>query len=685
MLVGPPQETERVAQELVAQLGTAEVLWVSDSPWILEPSSPTESGTEALRIHPRSEVLRLLGASYEAVVIDHHDRVDAETLGRCHGFVKGGGALILRQGQGSARTRLESHLNAVFAPEEPNPGAGGAEKVLVVECVGPSMHLEPMRPSAFAIEGSAEQANVVARLVRCATSAAPNIFVLIADRGRGKSAALGLALAALADDFNAQASTDHQPSIIVSGPNPDAAREIFRFGGPHPFVDLVSLANRTFPNTYATVFVDEAAQLPLPLLKRAVERHDTTTFVFATTVHGYEGTGRGFSLRFVPWLQTRPRPVETATLTTPIRWAPGDPLEAAVFEALALDAQLPALQPTIDAPIRCIPLDRDRLVAQPTLLRAFFGLLVQAHYRTTPRDLQQLLEAPNVYLHGLYSGDTLVGATWVAEEGGWSAELCQDVVSGKQRVRGHALPESIVAHLGHHTAGEMTMLRSVRIAIHPEIRLRGLGTTLVEHVHASYSPDLFGTLFGATSGLIAFRRSQGYEVVRLSASRGARSGEPSVVMVRPVTERAQALVASLRSEFARDLPLQLELLTAGEELLLEPQLAVALNAGLATTGPNDGRMTDAQVRAGAVSYAWGPRTFESCATAVCRFADQHSALLPTLPPAEAAVIRSRVLGRSSWQATLTASELPNHRMGMRALRRGIRGLIELTTKPGATE
>src|SRR5690606_38647685 len=121
-------------------------------------------------------------------------------------------------------------------------------------------------------------------------------------------------------------------------------------------------------------------------------------------------------------------------------------------------------------------------------------------------------------------------------------------------------------------AGTLMMVRSVRIITHPALRRHGLARALVDHVHGHYAPDLFGTMFGATPELVAFRRAVGYELVRLGASKSARAGEPTAVMVRPVSARASRLVADLRADLARDLPIQLALIAADEHGL-DPALA----------------------------------------------------------------------------------------------------------------
>src|SRR5690606_26015974 len=151
---------------------------------------------------------------------------------------------------------------------------------------------------------------------------------------------------------------------------------------------------------------------------------------------------------------------------------------------------------------------------------------------------------------------------------------------GRTRIRGHALADTLITHAARPEAGVLSMLRSVRIATHPALRGRGLGRALVQHVHRHYAVDLFGTLFGATPELLEFRRALGYRLVRVGTARGARSGEPSAVMVRAASARGARLVDSLVADLARDLPIQLELVAADEGFALDPELARAFAIGL---------------------------------------------------------------------------------------------------------
>ena len=142
-----------------------------------------------------------------------------------------------------------------------------------------------------------------------------------------------------------------------------------------------------------------------------------------------------------------------------------------------------------------------------------------------------------------------------------------------------ACMETLISHSLCPAAGAPT-IRSVRIAVHPSLRRRGFASRLVEAIHQYYQPDMFGTLFGATPELVTFRQSLGYDVVRVGASRGTRTGEPAVIMIRPVSDFAKQLSAELRATLARDLIGQIELLEAGNEYLLNRQLKRVLLSNL---------------------------------------------------------------------------------------------------------
>ncbi len=98
------------------------------------------------------------------------------------------------------------------------------------------------------------------------------------------------------------------------------AGEAFRFMAPDALLSSKEKAS--------WLIVDEAAAIPAPLLRQLVSRFPRT--LLTTTVQGYEGTGRGFLLKFcasLPYLQL-------FSLSAPIRWAAGCPLESAISQLL---------------------------------------------------------------------------------------------------------------------------------------------------------------------------------------------------------------------------------------------------------------------------------------------------------------------------------------------------------------
>ncbi len=184
------------------------------------------------------------------------------------------------------------------------------------------------------------------------------------------------------------------------------------------------------------MIVDEAAAFPVSRLEAFLE---ADRIAFATTTHGYEG-GPRFSVRFRDRLADSDHEVVDRTLVEPIRYAAGDPLEVWGFRALLLDARPPVAPLVADAQPETVEycrLEPDELLADESLLREAFGLLVLAHYRTEPNDLARLLDAPNLETRALVHDGHVASVALLAREGGLSAETRNDV-RRRTRTREHA-------------------------------------------------------------------------------------------------------------------------------------------------------------------------------------------------------------------------------------------------------
>ncbi|MEQ6888357.1 GNAT family N-acetyltransferase [Halomonas sp. CS7] len=438
-----------------------------------------------------------------------------------------------------------------------------------------------------------DQAEAVARLTRLRRR---RPLVLTADRGRGKTAALGIACARLLAEGTGAGSGAGETEILVTAPRPAAVAGLFerlaalcpegqrhghvfeavggrvRFLAPDELARLAEQGEVGGPGRL--LLVDEAAAIPAPLLGRWLEAFPR--LAFATTVHGYEGSGRGFALRFRERLERLTPDFRECHLAEPIRWAPGDPLEALTSRLLLLDAE-PDMAESADEAAACRRLDRDALAGDEPRLRALFGLLVQAHYRTTPADLRRLLDGPGVAITTLEAGSVLQGVAVCGDEGGFAADLAERVARGERRPRGHLLAQSLAAHAGEREALTARLRRVLRIAVPAGRRRHGWGQRLLaaelERAHDE-GIDLLGASFGAEPGLLAFWRAAGFRAVRLGLTRETATGEHALMVVRPTSVIGESLAERLQARFQRQLPG----LLAFELAELEPAVALALLA-----------------------------------------------------------------------------------------------------------
>lgn len=468
-----------------------------------------------------------------------------------------------------------------------------------------------------------EQQQAVNAVIRVAKGHRRRPLVLTADRGRGKSSALGIAAAELLRQGLSR--------IVVTAPSLTNVEQVFQqaqrlLSDAEMARGLLQWQGKSIrfmaPDEVIAqsvdcelMLVDEAAALPVPLLDTLLRQQ--SRIVFSSTMHGYEGTGRGFTLRFRKNLKEVTPKYRSLHIHQAIRWADNDPLEQLVFSSLLLDAT-PASDELVSGACHdhCewVQFDREKLAGDENLLRQVFGLLILAHYRTRPFDLRHFLDGPNIEVYGLLYNGRLVATVMAAREGGIEASLIEPVWLGQRRVRGHLIPQSLSNHVGIPEAITLRGLRILRVAVHSAVRRRGLGAMLLEQVRATAQErriDYLGTSFGATSDLVDFWHHNQYKPVRVGLQREAASGCYSLMMLRPLSESGTRLLHDAQSRFYENVLLQLpESLHA-----MEPELVIQMFRSMVTSESE--RLTPGDWQ-DLKSFCNGHRLYESCLPALRR-------------------------------------------------------------------
>ena len=73
------------------------------------------------------------------------------------------------------------------------------------------------------------------------------------------------------------------------------------------------------------------------------------------------------------------------------------------------------------------------LLQHEATLQQLFGLLVLAHYRTTPLDFRLLLDAPNLRTLILRQGEAVAGVALLSAEGGFDPAMSHEIWAGRRR------------------------------------------------------------------------------------------------------------------------------------------------------------------------------------------------------------------------------------------------------------
>ncbi|MCW8909222.1 MAG: GNAT family N-acetyltransferase, partial [Gammaproteobacteria bacterium] len=503
-----------------------------------------------------------LGKEYDAIAFDAYHAFDIDAFAAVSGTLCGGGFLILIVPEESNWQELKTSRFLQRALPDIKNYQG-------VYFIRQNEELPEFQESDFPDRDyynvelpyrTVEQKQVINAIQASILRSSNTPVVLISDRGRGKSSALGLASGALIQQG--------VKNIIVTAPRLSVSDPVFRHAEQiliDAVVDRGKLqwqgAELKFiaPDTLLMdqpeadlLLIDEAAAIPLAMLEKLLRIYPQ--IIFSTTIHGYEGTGRGFALKFNKVLDQYAPNWQQFNMTTPVRWAVNDPVEGWIDKLLCLDSEMPAV-PSIDTfDIRqckvCL-IDRDELIHDDRKLSSLFSLLIYAHYRTQPSDLRHLLDDEHVHLYTLELADNILAVALISREGGFDAQLSTEIYRGLRRPQGNLLPQTLTFHAGCEQAATLNYARIMRIAVHPELQQQGLGTYLLKNIveKEKQHVDVIGTSFGATVELLSFWKKAGFEMVRMGFTRDHASGAHSAVMMMPFSERGCQVFSQIRKKF----------------------------------------------------------------------------------------------------------------------------------------
>uniref|UniRef100_A0AAQ5YH30 RNA cytidine acetyltransferase n=1 Tax=Amphiprion ocellaris TaxID=80972 RepID=A0AAQ5YH30_AMPOC len=371
---------------------------------------------------------------------------------------------------------------------------------------------------------------------------------LTAARGRGKSAALGLAVAgAVAFGYS---------NIFVTSPSPDNLHTMFEFifkgfdalqYQEHLDYEIIQSLNPEFNKAVVRVnifkehrqtiqyihpgdavklgqaellVIDEAAAIPLPLVKNLLGPY----LVFmASTINGYEGTGRSLSLKLIQQLRQQSadsqqstsaenrttntarlaaaRSLHEVSLHESIRYAPGDAVEKWLNELLCLDClNIPRLITGCPLPQTCdlYYVNRDTLFcyhkASEAFLQRLMALYVASHYKNSPNDLQMLSDAPAHHLFCLLppvpptqnSLPEVLAVVQVCLEGEISRQSILNSLSRGKKASGDLIPWTVSEQFQDPEFGGLSGGRVVRIAVNPDYQGMGYGSRALQLLQMYY-------------------------------------------------------------------------------------------------------------------------------------------------------------------------------------------------------
>jgi len=628
---------------------------------------------------PYHETQKVLGRTYDLAILDLINNLEPNDLGRLMGVVQGGGLYIFLTPKFSTYqkiiTRFQStlltpqygiesirhlfvkrFLKKLFSHDgiliydvdedkiikdfsfKNEQSIGKKEPILI-----PKKTLIPK--TVYSLVKTRDQVEVlrlIEKLYFKPKGGEKQVIVITANRGRGKSSVIGMGVAGLAHKLR---RAKGKCRILVTAPSPQNVEELFKFAlktlkrlnydiKEEKLPTLITA--KTIEIQYVTpiealrkraeiLAVDEAASLHVPMLFKLLERFDR--IIFSTTIHGYEGAGRGFTVRFLNRLKKRHDiSLYEYEMKEPIRYSENDPIEKWLFDALLLDAEPAQLN---EEDLSCIerreveyfkPKLEEFFLKREDLLRQFFGIYIMAHYRNNPNDLGMMMDAPHHFPRALMlKTGKLVVSLELAEEGPLKGDLAVKSARGAW-IMGNIIPDRLIKHYKTIDFGELKGWRIVRIATHPEVMRKGLGSQALAYVEEEAREkgyDWVGAGFGVTNELLRFWARNGYTPVHLSPERNPVSGEYSLLVVKPLNSKAKRYVDFFAWEFKN------KFISALTDPYFDLEAEVALIL-LEATPKKDIPLRFSKFQIGRLmTYIWSEMTYENCTDVMKLLARQY--------------------------------------------------------------
>ncbi|KAH8275946.1 hypothetical protein KR018_001893 [Drosophila ironensis] len=372
-----------------------------------------------------------------------------------------------------------------------------------------------------------DQANAVAQFIEALVDKQLKPpMSLTAARGRGKSAALGLAVAAavafgyvniyvtsphpenlitlfefVLKGFDALEYQEHADYTIIRSTNVEYKKAIIRINitrSSRQTIQYIAPSDTHLLNAADLVLIDEAAAIPLPLVKKMI---GPCLIFMASTINGYEGTGRSLSLKLISQLQKENNARPPLKLEESIRYQDNDDIERWLVNLLCLDATtVPSISSGCPTPDACelYYVDRDALFSYHKAAEAFLhrlvSIYVSSHYKNTPNDLQMMSDAPAHHLFCLLGPVQRMDALpeilvviQVALEGQISAQSISESLGRGKKAAGDLIPWNIAEQYGDRDFPKLCGVRIVRVATHPNYQRMGYGKRAIQLLKDYYA------------------------------------------------------------------------------------------------------------------------------------------------------------------------------------------------------